>query len=272
MALKEQGLAMKMMLSDPIYNPDSRGPLAYSWYQKTIDTIARPGTTVDFTSLQEGYFTRVGTPYYDAVNTIGIMERAYEAEKKGYDAFIIGCVRDSGLREARSLVEIPVVAPTESSALLSVTLGRKFSIIAGSQSKTIKYSDLIQSYGLGDKLASVRCPPEFATGTDYFELMFGGESGQKEFIQIVTAEMRSAVKEDSAEVVWFACTIGATILSMHRVYQVDGAVIMDPVIAALKVAEVMVDMRRAYGTGVCRASIYQPPMPGWEKERPIALD
>lgn len=270
--MKEQGLDMKIMLSDPIYNPGSQGPLAYSWYKQTMEAVARPQTTVDFTSLKEGYFTSVGAPYYDAVNAMGMVERAYEAEWKGYDAFIIGCVRDMGLREARSMVEIPVLAPTESSALVSLTLGRKFSIIAGSQSKTIKYADLIQSYGLGDKLASVRCPPEFATGTDYFELMFGGESGQREFIQIVTTEMRRAAKEDSAEVAWFACTIGSTILSMHGVYRVDETVIIDPVIAALKLAEVMVDMHRAFGLHVCRTSIYQSPMPGWEKERLIRLD
>jgi len=272
MVPKERSV-IKIMLSDPTYNPRDRASIAYGRYQKIIDTVARPGTTVDFTSLKEGYFMSVGTPYPDAVNAVGMAERAYEAEKKGYDAFIIGCVWDVGLREARSLVKIPVTAPTESTALLAWTLGRKFSVIAGSSPKALKYRDLIQRYGLGDKLASVRCPPEFTAGTDPdFELIFGEEREQREFIEIVTAEMRKAVKEDSAEVVWYACTLGATLLTMHGVYEVDGAVIMDAFVAALKIAEVMVDIHRAYGTAVCRASIYQAPMLGWEKERPIALD
>jgi len=175
------------------------------------------------------------------------------------------------LREARSLVKIPVTAPTESSVLLAWTLGRNFSVIADSPPSALKYGDLIHRYGLGYRLASVRYPPGFVTGTD-FKLIYEEKRGQKEFIERVTEEMRKAVKEDSTEVVWYACTIGSALLTLHEIYEVDGAVIIDPLIAALKMAELMVDMQRAYGTSVCRASIYQSPVPGWEKERPITLD
>jgi len=271
MSQKEKS-AVKIMVSDPIYNPGSQGPLVYGWYQKTINDVIRPGIKVDFTCLREGYFTTVGTPFPDAINAIGMVERAYEAEKKGYDAFIIGCVWDSDLREARSMVSIPVMAPTESSALLALTLGSKFSVITNSPPKAVKYRELIQSYGLKDRLASVRCPPEFASGTDCFQLMFAGESGQKELTEIVTAEMSKAVKEDKAEVVFYACTMGSTILTMHGVHNICGAVVLDPFVAALKMAEIQIDLHRAYGITVCRASIYQSPAPGWEQQRPIPVE
>jgi len=262
---------IKILVSDPIHNSGERASIEYARYQKIVDTIARPGTTLDFTSLKPGYFTSRGTAYPDAVNAIGIAEKAYEAEKRGYDAFIIGCVWDIGLKEARSLVKIPVAAPTESSALLACTLGRKFSVIASHYVDACKYRDMIQRYGFGDRLASVRYPPGFIAGNG-FKLIFGGEKEQIEFTERVTAEMRKAVEEDSAEVVWYACTLGTTLLTMHGVHEVDGAIVIDAFVAALKMAEIMVDMQRAYGTSVCRASIYQSPKPGWEKERPIASD
>lgn len=156
---------IRILLSDPVYNEDERATIAYKRYQDIVGAVARPGTTVEYTSLRKGYFPVRGTPFPDAVNAAGMAERAYEAEKKGYDAFIIGCVWDPGLREARSLVKIPVLAPTESATLLSLTLGRKFSAIADNPAASLKYADLIRGYGLGERLASVRCPPGFVPGT-----------------------------------------------------------------------------------------------------------
>ena len=50
------------------------------------------------------------------------------AERNGYDAFIIGCYLDTGLQRARSLVDIPALGVTETSMLVACTLGRKFSM------------------------------------------------------------------------------------------------------------------------------------------------
>lgn len=105
-----------------------------------------------------------------------------------------------------------------------------------------------------------------------FELIFGTAKEQQEFKKRVTDEMRRAVKEDGAEVVWYACTLGTALLNLQGIREVDGAVVLDPFVAALKMAEVMVDLQRAYGTSVCRASIFQSPPPDWEKERDFKFD
>lgn len=269
MAQKEQSI--KLLVSDPVHNEGERSAVSHDRYRKIVEQVARPGTTVEYTSLRKGYFRVRGTPYADTVNAAGMAEKAYEAEKQGYDAFIIGCVWDPGLKEARCLAKIPVVAPTESAILLALTLGRKFSAIADSPQAALKYADLIRSYGLGKRLASVRCPPGFVPGTD-FGLIFGGEKTEKEFAERVTAEMRLAVKEDSAEVLWYACTLGTALLNLRGIHKVDGAVVIDPFVAALKMAEILVDLQRACGTSVCRASIYEPPPAGWEKEQPVKPD
>ena len=59
---------------------------------------------------------------------------------------------------------------------------------------------------------------------------------------------------------------------MQRVYQVDGVPVIDPLAAQIKMAETLSDFQRAYGTGVCRASIYHSPHKGWEEEIPIETD
>lgn len=84
--------------------------------------------------------------------------------------------------------------------------------------------------------------------------------------------MSRAVKQDGAEVLWVACTISAAILTTQGIYKVDGAPVLDLFAAAIKMAEIMVDLQRAYGISVCRESIYYPPRPGWEEQIPIAVD
>ena len=105
---------------------------------------------------------------------MGQVERAYEAAEKGYDAFIIGCGWDPALKECRSVVDIPVVAMLESAALLACTLGNKFSVIAFEANWVPLLQNIIRSYGLQDRLASVRCPSGIKF-TDAFEMLLGGK-------------------------------------------------------------------------------------------------
>lgn len=260
---------MKLMLSDPI--PGLPGNPHWAWYQKTVDAVARPGTTVDFAYLPEGYFRMPTGAYAAAYNAIGMVQNAYRAEKGGYDGFLIGCATDPGLREARALLSIPVLAPTESAAHLASMVGNKFSIMAFRPGSRGIFESQIHGYGLRDKLVSVRCHQAFIEQSS-FELIFGGDEGQQKFVELVTDEMRRAVREDGAEALIVACTIGITVLAMHGVHQVDGAPVIDSVAAQIKMAETFVDLRKVYRTGVCKASIYSPPLPGWEKEVPIKLD
>lgn len=256
----------KFMLSEPV--PGEVPQTHWAWYQKTIDAVARPGTKVDFVTLKKGY-TKPTTPYTETYNTLGMVERAYEAEKKGYDAFLIGCAYDPGLRESRALVDIPVVAPLESGVLLASTLGYKFSIIALDPCAVPIYEDRVRVYGLANKLLNVRYPPGL-NGNTAFEMMFDGKHG--EFVDLLTAEMSKAVKEDGTEVLLVGCTIAATVLTMHGVHEVEGAPVVDLIAAEVKMAEAMVDLKRAYGILVCKASIYQRPPPEWEKEIPILFE
>lgn len=265
--LQRGSSGIRLMLSEPI--PGGPNPFWES-FQKTVDAVARPGTTIDYVTLRKGYSDST-TPYTIFYNAQGQVERAYEAEKKGYDAFLIGCAFDPGLKECRSVVNIPVVAPLESAALLAYTLGNKFSVISLDPGWVQITVNALQNYGLKDKLASVRCP-RGSTFHDAFEKMFSGEEGQLKVVDPLVKEMSKAVREDSAEVLLVGCLIGSTVLAMHQVYQVEGAPVIDPLAAQIKLAETLSDFKRAYGTGVCRASIYHSPHQGWQEEIPIETD
>lgn len=58
-----------------------------------------------------------------------ILENVVRAEKEGFDAVLIGVLQDPGLREARSIVDIPVLGYGEVSMLTAYMLGERFSFL-----------------------------------------------------------------------------------------------------------------------------------------------
>jgi allantoin racemase len=103
-------------------------------------------------------------------------------------------------------------------------------------------------------------------------MMGEGEKGQKKVVEMLTSEMRRAVLEDRAEVVWVSCVPSSTCVAMHGVHEVEGAPVVNLFAAGLKLAETLVSLKKAYGTVVCKRSIYLGPAPGWEQEIPIPVD
>jgi len=239
----------------------------WAWYEKTLKAVKRPETSVDFTHLKKGYKSL--SPYTSAYNVVSMVQRAYEAEKKGYDAFIVGCATDLGLKESRAILNIPVVAPTEAVVHFAATLGNKFSIIAVNPNGCVLMENLVRNYSLSDKLASVRPIPGL-TLAKTFEMMLGGE--QEKLIGMITQEMEKAVKEDGAEAFFVPCVPTSSMLAMNGVYAVLGVPVIDLLSISVKQAEAIVDLKRAYGTSVCKRSIYIPPYEGWERDIPIETD
>jgi allantoin racemase len=255
------------MLCEPI--PSERPRQHWEWMAKVVDAAGAPGTVVDYVSLKQGYKNL--STYTRLYNSLQVVQRAYEAENKGYDAFIVGCASDLGMKEARSLVSIPVVGATESAIMTACTLGYKFSVICTERASCSRYESLISSYGFGERLASVRHPEGLTAQMNFAKMAQGGAS-QREVVDMLIAEMRKAVIQDRAEVVWVSCIASSSMVTAHGVYEVEGAPVLNLFAAGLKMAESLVGFKRAFGTQVCRKSIYQGPSEGWEKEIPIPVD
>ncbi len=231
--------------------------------EENMKDMAGDGTTVDVKWLNDGYSdpTFTWTEMYNAVEGV---KRYYEAWKTGYDGVIIGCSHDPGLKETRSIIDIPVVGVLESALLLASCLGYRFSVIALHQSAKSALTDTIKRYGLADKLASIR------------SLNMGPlESAEKHsepatMVDLFREKAVKAIKEDEAEVIIPGCTIVSTLLTSQKVFAIDEVPIIDPVYAGIKMAEVMVDLKKKRGTGVCRAGIYAAAT-DWEKVKQIGF-
>ena len=58
-----------------------------------------------------------------------ILKNVLRAEREGFDAVILGVLQDPALREARAIVDIPVVGYGEVSMLTACMLGAKFAFV-----------------------------------------------------------------------------------------------------------------------------------------------
>jgi len=95
--------------------------------------------------------------YYEALVLTDILHQIKQAEYDGYDAAVIGCFYDPGLREAREIVEnLVVTAPAEAAMHIATTLGHTFSVLVGRKKWIPKMHENVVKYGFSDQLASFK--------------------------------------------------------------------------------------------------------------------
>jgi Asp/Glu/hydantoin racemase len=173
------------------------------------------------------------------------------AEKEGYDAGVVGCtVAESALHAARSVVDIPVTAPTESAILFAHTMGFKFSIITLEDSQTASLEGIIMRSGFTARLASVKGMG--LTSEQACQL----HSNPKKLADALTKMSKRLIKEDGAEVIIPGCTILSTILTANNIFEVNGVPVIDGVATSIKMAEALVDLKRSCNYKVCRNGLY----------------
>ncbi len=215
---------------------------------KFINSVKRPDTQVDVISLKRGpmhlqYF------YYRALILSDSLNQIKKAEKEGYDAAIIGCFADPGLQEAREITDrIVITAPAEASMLIASGLGRRFSIIvAGDKSIPKMYENLI-NYGLVARLASFE-------SLDLRVLDF--QKDKKETMRRIHKAVERAIHEKFAEVIILGCTME---FGFYKELQEEFKIpVIDAIVAPIKYAEFMIELRKNFGWGHSKICSYKSP-------------
>lgn len=256
----------RILLCEPVPAMESEPePKHRSYWKKTLEKVGRPDTTLDFINISQGY---MGLSSYEQLfGSVEMVKRACQAEKQGYDAFIIGCASDMALVECRSMVSIPVIAPTEACSYIAATLGYKFSIIDLQYATRPVIEGAVRNTGLLSKLASIRSPE----GMDAAKSAKLTSEDPLKAVQVYRSEMKKAIVEDGAEALIVSCMLTSAFLTEHGLYEVDGVPIIDLLAGSLKMAEIMIDLHREYGTKVCKNTVYRAPSPGWDKDLPLQV-
>jgi allantoin racemase len=223
-----------------------------------LERVKRPDTEVEVRSLPDGP-RHLEYAAYEAAAVPAILESIVQAEREGFDAVVIGCFYDTGLRAAREVAtRIAVAAPCESATAIAATLGDSFSVLVGRRKWIPEMRDNVRRYGHGDRLASFR---ELGLGVHDFQ------ADPACTLERMRAEARAAVEEDGAEVVVFGCT--AEFGFFGQLQEEIGAPVVDATVAPFKYAELLGDLA-TLGWRPSTIGGYAPPPPAELEEFGLA--
>jgi len=193
-------------------------------------------------------------PWSNHVVAAQIAHNAALAQAEGYDAVVISCFFDPGLREARSLVDIPVVSMAETSLLLATSVGGRFGLIGLEQEQSFYLADLARRYGASERVVAT-VPVEPAITEEELEVMYAGGG---DLLERVERAARRAI-EQGADVIIPAEGVLNTSLVRRGVAEVDRVPLLDSYGLGLAYAEALARLQASVGLTVSHRGHYGSP-------------
>jgi len=116
---------LKICLIIPII---SKGFIKKEETRKRVEPYVRPDTEVDIVFVDYGPAS-IESRYDDVMAAPFVVKKAEWAEKNGYDAVVVSCMLDPGVKAAKEALDIPVVGPREAANQIARIFGDKVGTI-----------------------------------------------------------------------------------------------------------------------------------------------
>ena len=222
--------------------------------QAQVNRAADPGTTVEVHGTKKG---ALGDNYrfFEHLDTREVVENIVRLRQGGYDALVIGNSMDIALVEAREMLDIPVLALTETTIAFAEMMGERYGIIVPNAKFIPRYREVVVKYRQEQRLAAL-VPLEFAHIPDMNRLFRESEVQDRAIEQFRTVA-RQAIAQ-GAEVL-IPAGPPTTLLTMRDVHEVDGVPILDGYTLLVKFAETAVKLRILGHPVVSRYRLYASP-------------
>jgi Asp/Glu/hydantoin racemase len=197
---------------------------------------------------------QLGSPYIYHMGFRRIIDYAREAERDGYDAFVIGSFSEPFLRELRSTIDIPVVSVGEANFLLACSYGKLQAHIANVPTVARLVMDHVHEYRLSDRVSGT-----YSVGPEIDEyLMQQMWQSPTEIIARFKQIGRQAI-EAGADVLIPVEGVLSELLYVNGIRRIDEAPVFDSFGMAWKYAELQVNLRRKMQLAVGREWEYRRP-------------
>lgn len=176
------------------------------------------------------------------------------AEERGYDAYAIMTIPEPGLRECRSILDIPVVAYGESAMLTACMLGERIGVLNFIEGMRGVIDENVRRMGLATRYV----------GAHYVGFGFNDVLAAYDKPAALLERFREAARgliRQGADVIVPGEAPLNLLLANNGVNRVDEVPVVDSLAATVKMAETMVDLRRSTGVSPSRTGYYtaQPP-------------
>jgi len=171
---------------------------------------------------------------------------ARAAERDGFDAYAMCTMPNPLIREIRSLVDMPVIGFGETCFHLASMLGQRFGVLLFIDRMIPLYREQLRAYGLAERCAGIR-----ASGLSFRDVL-AGYADPAPVITAFRAAARRMIAEDGADVIIPGEVPLNVLLAANGVNRVDDVPVVDGLACTMKMAEMMVELRRSTGLAQSR--------------------
>ena len=192
--------------------------------QKRYHQVVGPETLVDVENLRGGPQS-LETAGDVLDSAAAIYQQGKHTSPGECDAILIDCVFDPAVDELQEATGLPTFGPTRVTLPLIELISPNFSIIARTQRQCELLAVIIERYGYGDLLCSLRA----------LDISYEEAKQEDIFFQIMAAKLEQAITKDHARAIMFGSTTMA--LSKEMREAAHGAPLFMPGMVALKLME-----------------------------------
>jgi allantoin racemase len=218
--------------------------------QKALDAAASPGFRFEVHGLDppDHYFHPL-TEFRCAAQSI---RNALEAERAGYDGFVIGHFQEPGLLETRGALDIPVIGLGEANLLAALSMGRMLGLVTISPVFIEWHERQVRAHGLSERVIGVRAIQMDLAG---FMRAFTDEASYRSARADFVAQVQPLVAA-GAEVIIPCGGLPMLLFARECPFVIDGALVVNGIVIAAKAAEMALSLRRLTGSIVSRRGTY----------------
>jgi allantoin racemase len=218
--------------------------------QALLQSVAAPGICFEVHGLDPP--DRLFHPLTEFRCAAQAIRNALEAERAGYDAFIIGHFQEPGLLEIRGAVDIPVIGLGEANVLAALSMGRRLGLVTIDPVFIDWHERQVTAYGLGQRVAGVRAIQVDLPG---FMRAFTDEASYARVRAQFVEQVRPLIAA-GAEVIIPAGGLPMLLFARERPFVIDDALVLDGIAVVAKAAEMALALRRLTGSVVSRRGTY----------------
>jgi allantoin racemase len=255
------------ILWQEIFTPEipftNESEVIWDGVMKVIQRVKSPSTQVD-----QAWLSRSSElnwyPYIEMLNNLEILNGLIEGEKRGYDAAVIGCYCDPVLREARGLLDIPVVGLSESAMMFAQALGGRFACVTVWESYVPIMEKNLRLYGWENRAISNR--PIRYFNIEWSKLVDAFKGDGRGLTQDFETLALSCV-DDGADVVIVGCAYLGPALTLSKYTSVGQTKvpIIDCAATGVAMAEAMAGLHQRTGMKPSRGKTSPYPHPPEKK-------
>ncbi len=222
----------------------------FPFLRSYIDEFAGPDVEVEIRGARVGRIDSFR--FWEALDSVSILDSVLDAEQRGFDAVAIGNILDPALRDARSMVDIPVLGLGETCMTTACLIGSTFALVGVNPYFGGRFEENVAKYGLKERLAGI----QFMDLTPHeLDACFSDDAGRERALESFRRAAR-AILDRGAEVIIPAGGRITAFLNAQGVREVDGAPILDGTATLLAMTLAAVRIRAAAGTFVSRRRLY----------------